>query len=109
WEHAGYANTSFTDGTSLTENNKRHAREKKKAFANSVDPDETPHDAASHQGLRCLLKEISIIPLRLVLSLVLGKLDLMHGSCPLLREDFSLKDSMITVNWVMRVVYRVIS
>ncbi|KAH3819077.1 hypothetical protein DPMN_120808 [Dreissena polymorpha] len=32
---------------------------RKKAFANSVDPDETPHDAASHQGLRCLLKEIS--------------------------------------------------
>ncbi|KAH3808390.1 hypothetical protein DPMN_136743 [Dreissena polymorpha] len=31
----------------------------KKAFANSVDPDETPHDAASHQGLRCLLKGIS--------------------------------------------------
>ncbi|KAH3819148.1 hypothetical protein DPMN_120881 [Dreissena polymorpha] len=31
----------------------------KKASANSVDPDETPHDAASHQGLRCLLKGIS--------------------------------------------------
>ncbi|KAH3855644.1 hypothetical protein DPMN_098214, partial [Dreissena polymorpha] len=28
-----------------------------KALANSVDPDETPHDAASHQGLHCLLKE----------------------------------------------------
>ncbi|KAH3824015.1 hypothetical protein DPMN_125843, partial [Dreissena polymorpha] len=33
--------------------------ELKKALANSVDPDETPHDAASHQGLRCLLKGIS--------------------------------------------------
>ena len=32
----------------------------KKALANSVDPDETPHDAASHQGLRCLLKGISM-------------------------------------------------
>ncbi|KAH3696010.1 hypothetical protein DPMN_083474 [Dreissena polymorpha] len=31
----------------------------KKALANSVDPDETPHDAASHQGLRCLLRGIS--------------------------------------------------
>ncbi|KAH3857986.1 hypothetical protein DPMN_100605 [Dreissena polymorpha] len=29
------------------------------ALANSVDPDETPHDAASHQGLRCLVKGIS--------------------------------------------------
>ncbi|KAH3821981.1 hypothetical protein DPMN_123750 [Dreissena polymorpha] len=28
-------------------------RLEKKAFANSVDPDETPHDAASHLGLRC--------------------------------------------------------
>ncbi|KAH3845782.1 hypothetical protein DPMN_088070 [Dreissena polymorpha] len=27
----------------------------KKALANSADPDETQHDAASHQGLRCLL------------------------------------------------------
>ena len=33
---------------------------RKKALANSVDPDETPHDAASHQGLRCLLKGISV-------------------------------------------------
>ncbi|KAH3832053.1 hypothetical protein DPMN_105329 [Dreissena polymorpha] len=32
---------------------------RKKALANSVDPDETPHDAASHLGLRCLLKGIS--------------------------------------------------
>ncbi|KAH3741661.1 hypothetical protein DPMN_048386 [Dreissena polymorpha] len=29
---------------------------RKKALANSVDPDETPHDVASHQGLGCLLK-----------------------------------------------------
>ncbi|KAH3879797.1 hypothetical protein DPMN_003703, partial [Dreissena polymorpha] len=29
------------------------------ALANSVDPDETLHDAASHQGLRCLLIGIS--------------------------------------------------
>ncbi|KAH3741761.1 hypothetical protein DPMN_048487 [Dreissena polymorpha] len=29
------------------------------ALANSVDPYETPHDAASHQGLRCLLIGIS--------------------------------------------------
>ncbi|KAH3724921.1 hypothetical protein DPMN_050748, partial [Dreissena polymorpha] len=34
-------------------------RLEKKALTNSVDPDETPHDAASHQGLRCLLTEIS--------------------------------------------------
>ena len=33
---------------------------RKKALANSVDPDETPHDAASHQGLRCLLKGMSV-------------------------------------------------
>ncbi|KAH3850793.1 hypothetical protein DPMN_093266 [Dreissena polymorpha] len=26
----------------------------KKALATSVDPDETPHDEASYQGLRCL-------------------------------------------------------
>ncbi|KAH3773666.1 hypothetical protein DPMN_175034 [Dreissena polymorpha] len=35
----------------------------KKDIANSVDPDETnetPHNAASHLGLRCLLKEIFI-------------------------------------------------
>ncbi|KAH3877524.1 hypothetical protein DPMN_001397 [Dreissena polymorpha] len=32
---------------------------RKTAFANSEDPDETPHDAASHLGLRCLLKGIS--------------------------------------------------
>ncbi|KAH3850997.1 hypothetical protein DPMN_093474, partial [Dreissena polymorpha] len=31
---------------------------RKRALANSVDPDETPH-AASHQGLRYLLKGIS--------------------------------------------------
>ncbi|KAH3711264.1 hypothetical protein DPMN_070766 [Dreissena polymorpha] len=30
------------------------------ALANIVDPDETPHDAASHLGLRCLLKGISV-------------------------------------------------
>ncbi|KAH3699558.1 hypothetical protein DPMN_074516 [Dreissena polymorpha] len=36
---------------------------RKQAFANSVDPDETPHDAASHQGLRCLLKGISMTPI----------------------------------------------
>jgi len=34
---------------------------RKRALANSVDPDETPHDAASRQGLRCLLKGISVI------------------------------------------------
>ncbi|KAH3724372.1 hypothetical protein DPMN_050188 [Dreissena polymorpha] len=28
----------------------------KKDIANSVDPDETPHNAASHLGLRCLLQ-----------------------------------------------------
>jgi len=33
---------------------------RKNALANSVDPDETPHDASSHQGLRCLLKGISV-------------------------------------------------
>ncbi|KAH3805165.1 hypothetical protein DPMN_133461, partial [Dreissena polymorpha] len=32
---------------------------RKKALANSIDPDETPHDAVSHQGLCCLLKGIS--------------------------------------------------
>ncbi|KAH3863558.1 hypothetical protein DPMN_026547 [Dreissena polymorpha] len=36
-------------------------RQKKKALESSVDPDETPHDAPSHQGLRCLLKGISLI------------------------------------------------
>ncbi|KAH3725437.1 hypothetical protein DPMN_051270, partial [Dreissena polymorpha] len=36
-------------------------RLEKKALAKSVDPDETPHDAASHQGLRCLFKGISDI------------------------------------------------
>ena len=29
-------------------------------MANSVDPDETPHDATSHRGLRCLPKGISV-------------------------------------------------
>ena len=33
---------------------------RKKALANSVDPDEMLHDAASHQGLRCLLIGISV-------------------------------------------------
>ena len=32
----------------------------KKTLANSKDPDETPHDAASHLGLRCLLEGISV-------------------------------------------------
>ncbi|KAH3898112.1 hypothetical protein DPMN_022314 [Dreissena polymorpha] len=32
-------------------------RTPKKALANSVDPDETPHDAAFHLGLRCFLKK----------------------------------------------------
>ncbi|KAH3702565.1 hypothetical protein DPMN_077589, partial [Dreissena polymorpha] len=36
-----------------------HLKAQIKALANSVDPDEMPHDAASHQGLRCLLKGIS--------------------------------------------------
>ncbi|KAH3713788.1 hypothetical protein DPMN_073590, partial [Dreissena polymorpha] len=31
----------------------------KKALANSVDPAETPHDAASHQHLHCLREGIS--------------------------------------------------
>ncbi|KAH3864182.1 hypothetical protein DPMN_027198 [Dreissena polymorpha] len=41
----------------------------KKDIANSVDPDETPHDGASHLGLRCLLKgivlqlDISVTPM----------------------------------------------
>ncbi|KAH3815487.1 hypothetical protein DPMN_144010 [Dreissena polymorpha] len=34
---------------------------RKKAMANSVGPDETPHDAASHLDLRCLLKGISAL------------------------------------------------
>ena len=29
-------------------------------MANSVDPDETPHSAASHQGLYCLLRPVRI-------------------------------------------------
>ena len=33
---------------------------RKKALANSVDPNETPHAAASHLGLRCLLEGISV-------------------------------------------------
>jgi hypothetical protein len=37
---------------------------RKKTLANSVDPDETPHDAASHQGVRCLLKGISVKNIR---------------------------------------------
>ncbi|KAH3703812.1 hypothetical protein DPMN_078859, partial [Dreissena polymorpha] len=36
-------------------------RLEKKSLANSEDPDETPHDSASHQGLRCLHKGISIV------------------------------------------------
>ncbi|KAH3754567.1 hypothetical protein DPMN_189244 [Dreissena polymorpha] len=39
--------------------NRPQKRLEKKAVANGVYPDETPHDAASHQGLRCLLKGIS--------------------------------------------------
>ncbi|KAH3855604.1 hypothetical protein DPMN_098174 [Dreissena polymorpha] len=34
---------------------------RKRALANGADPDETPHDAASHLGLRCLLKGISSV------------------------------------------------
>ncbi|KAH3716160.1 hypothetical protein DPMN_058879, partial [Dreissena polymorpha] len=66
-----------------------------KAFANSLDPDENV------AGDHC---EIFIKPVRNNVNQTEAQ-----GSCPLLREDFSLKDSMITVNWVMRVVYRVIS
>ena len=33
---------------------------RKAALANSKDPDETPHDAASHLGLWCLLKWFSV-------------------------------------------------
>ena len=32
----------------------------KKALTNSVDPDETPRDVASHQGLRCLLQRFFV-------------------------------------------------
>ena len=46
---------------------------RKKALANSVDPDETPHDAASHQGLRCLLKGISV---RNILNIEINILDI---------------------------------
>ena len=42
-------------------------------MANSVDPDETPHDAASHQGLRCLLKGISV---RNILNIEINILDI---------------------------------
>ncbi len=46
---------------------------RKKALANSVDPDETPHNAASHQGLRCLLKGISV---RNILNIEINILDI---------------------------------
>ena len=46
---------------------------RKQGLANSVDPDETPHDAASHQGLRCLLKEISV---RNILNIEINILDI---------------------------------
>ena len=46
---------------------------RKKALANRVDTDETPHDAASHQGLRCLLKGISV---RNVLNIEINILDI---------------------------------
>ncbi|KAH3700592.1 hypothetical protein DPMN_075571 [Dreissena polymorpha] len=44
----------------LASNGIVHLEDRKKAFANSVDPDETPYDAASHLGLRSLLKGISV-------------------------------------------------
>ena len=44
-----------------------------KALANSVDPDDMPHDAASHQGLGCLLKGNSV---RKFLSIEIHKLDI---------------------------------
>ena len=46
---------------------------RKKALVNSVDPDETPHDAASYQGLRCLLKGISV---RNILNIEINILDI---------------------------------
>jgi len=46
---------------------------RKRALANSVDPDETPHDAASRQGLRCLLKGISV---RNILNIEINILDI---------------------------------
>ncbi len=48
---------------------------RKRALANSVDPDETPHDAASHQGLRCLLKGISV---RNILNIEINILERKH-------------------------------
>jgi len=46
---------------------------RKKALANSIEPDETPHDAASHQGLCCLFKGISV---RNVLNIEINILDI---------------------------------
>ena len=45
----------------------------KKDLANIVDPDETLHDAASHLGLRCLLKDISV---RYILNIKKNMLDI---------------------------------
>ncbi len=46
---------------------------RKKALANSEDPDETPHDAASHLGLRRLLKGIYV---RNILNMEINILDI---------------------------------
>ena len=51
-------------------------------MVNSVDPDETPYDAAFHPGLRCLLIAISV---RNILNIEINILDipLAEGENPL--------------------------
>ena len=57
----------------------------KQAWVNSADPDETPHNAASHQGLHCLLLIQKCLDTTSGSRLYLFKFEIKYGkrwSCP---------------------------
>ena len=73
---------------------------RKKAFANSVDPYETPHHAASHLGLRCLLNGISV---RSILNIEINILDMPNFGNKLIQ--FRRMGESTRHKWVMIHVY----
>ncbi len=75
---------------------------RKKTLTNSVGPDETPHDAASHQGLRCLLKGISV---RNILNIEINILDIPYFGNKLIQ--FRRMGESTRHKWVKRFAYAV--
>jgi len=72
-------------------------------LANSVDPDETPHDAASHQGLRCLLKGIYV---RNILNIEINILDIPNFGNKLIQ--FRRMGESTRHKWVNKIIIQMI-